>query len=85
MKIRNKEREGADYDDTPLNESLNSGNQVNLSKIALHKQVPQPTTLNHNDLAFLENNVDIQKVQSAWVIKCADYSSKYGLGYLTII
>lgn len=76
-----KDREGLD-DETPINDSLNSANQAVLSKKAVHTQVPQPTTLNHNDLAFLENNVDIQKIQSVWVVKCADYSSKYGLGYL---
>ena len=77
-----KNNEELENDETPFNDSLNSANQVNLSKKALHTQVPQPTTLNHNDLAFLESNIDIQKIQSVWVVKCADYSSKYGLGYL---
>lgn len=71
-----------DYEETPFNESLNSSNRIELTKKAFHNQPPTTGPTNQNDLGALESNIESNKIPKVWVVKCVDYSSKYGLGYL---
>ena len=80
IKIANEDSKMLDYEDSPMGES-ESMNRLELNKKAMHNQIPAANLTNKNDLEAVQANA-MEKLPKVWVVKCADYSAKYGMGYL---
>jgi len=80
LKYQKEESNVPENDETPFPDSENFENRIELKKKALHNHPENEGDVNQNDTSGI--NLTGGVALKVWVVKWADYSSKYGMGYL---
>jgi len=67
-------------ENSEFNNSIDENSAHSGQRATLHRP-PIINVTNANNLEIIQHNIE-EKLPKVWVINCADYSAKYGLGYL---